>query len=88
MDVNAPVALVGARCSTLDRAVGDVTVWGSRGDGDFHYISVAILTTDRNGPAPVRAKQQPHLEWVGRCSARPSAWWLRSPASSCWPASG
>src|SRR5687768_3885206 len=68
MDVNAPIALVGASYSTRDRAVHDfASVWAARNDGDFHHTSVALLTKDCEGRLHVERHNSTakHLEWGG-----------------------
>jgi uncharacterized membrane protein len=68
MNVNAPIALVGASYITLDGAVRDFTsVWGARHDGSFHHTSVAVLTKDGDGNLHVERSNSTakHLEWGG-----------------------
>ena len=68
MDVNAPIALVGASYNTLDQAVRDYqSVWGARHDGDFHHTSVAVLTKDSAGTSHLERNNSTakHLEWGG-----------------------
>ena len=68
MNVNAPIALVGASYSTLDQAVLDYqSVWGARHDGDFHHTSVAVLTHDSAGKSHLERNNSTakHLEWGG-----------------------
>jgi len=68
MDVNAPIALVGASYSTRDRAVHDfASVWAARDEGDFHHTSVAVLTRDCDGRLHVERHNSTakHLEWGG-----------------------
>src|SRR4051794_2084940 len=68
MHANTPMALVGAGYGSLDRALADfTTVWGRRGDGDFHHTSVAVLAKDRNGQLQVERSNSTakHLQWGG-----------------------
>jgi hypothetical protein len=68
MDVNAPIALVGASYSSRDPALHDFTsVWAARHDGDFHHTSVAVLTKDCEGRLDVERHNSTakHLEWGG-----------------------
>jgi hypothetical protein len=68
MDVNAPVALIGASYRDRDSAVHDFTsVWAGRHDGDFHHTSVAVLTKDCDGRLHVERHNSTakHLEWGG-----------------------
>jgi hypothetical protein len=68
MNVNAPIALVGANYSTLDQSVLDFhNVWGARHDGDFHHTSVAVLAKDSAGRLHVERNNSTakHLEWGG-----------------------
>ena len=75
MNVNAPIALIGARYSTPERALQDYdAVWGARHDGDFHHTSVGVLTRERDGRLHVERHNSTakHLEWGARSSAPPS----------------
>ena len=68
MDVNAPIALIGASYRDRDSAVRDLTsVWAARHDGDFHHTSVALLTKDGDGDLHVDRHNSTtkHLEWGG-----------------------
>ena len=68
MDVNAPIALIGAGYRNREGALQDFTsVWAARHDGDFHHTSVAVLTKDRNGRLHVERHNSTakHLEWGG-----------------------
>jgi hypothetical protein len=68
MNVDAPIALVGASYSTPDQAVLDFqSVWGARHDGDFHHTSVAVLTIDGAGRSHLARSNSTakHLEWGG-----------------------
>jgi uncharacterized membrane protein len=68
MDVNAPIALIGAGYRNRDGAEHDFTsVWAARHDGDFHHTSVAVLTKDRDGRLHVERHNSTakHLEWGG-----------------------
>jgi uncharacterized membrane protein len=68
MDVNAPIALIGAGYRNRDGALQDFTsVWAARHDGDFHHTSVAVLTKDRDGRLHVERHNNTakHLEWGG-----------------------
>jgi hypothetical protein len=68
MDVNAPIALIGAGYRNRDGAEHDFTsVWAARHDGDFHHTSVAVLTKDREGRLHVERHNSTakHLEWGG-----------------------
>ena len=68
MDVNAPIALIGAGYRDRDEAVDDfTTVWSTRHDGDFHHTSVAVLTKDCDGHLHVDRHNSTakHLEWGG-----------------------
>jgi|tagenome__1003787_1003787.scaffolds.fasta_scaffold19774744_1 hypothetical protein len=68
MDVNAPVALIGANYGSRDSAVHDfASVWAARHDGDFHHTSVALLTKDCDGRLHVERHNSTakHLEWGG-----------------------
>jgi hypothetical protein len=68
MDVNAPIALIGAGYRDRDLAVDDYTsVWSTRHDGDFHHTAVAVLTTDPTGKLHVDRHNSTakHLEWGG-----------------------
>ncbi|HET6394588.1 MAG TPA: hypothetical protein VFG13_17315 [Blastococcus sp.] len=68
MDVNAPIALIGASYRTPDAAVDDFTsVWAARRDGDFHHTAVAVLTRDPDGRLHVERHNSTakHLEWGG-----------------------
>jgi hypothetical protein len=68
MDVNAPIALIGACYSNQERAVHDFTsVWSTRSDGDFHHTAVAVLTKDCAGELHVDRHNSTakHLEWGG-----------------------
>jgi hypothetical protein len=68
MDVNAPIALIGAGYRTRDGALDDFgSVWAARRDGDFHHTAVAVLTRDRDGRLHVDRHNSTakHLEWGG-----------------------
>ena len=68
MNVNAPIALVGASYSTPDQSDLDFqAVWGARQDGDFHHTAVAVLTKDNEGQLRVTRHNSTakHLEWGG-----------------------
>ena len=68
MDVNAPIALIGASYRDRDSAVRDLTsVWAARHEGDFHHTSVALLTKDGDGELHVDRHNSTakHLEWGG-----------------------
>ena len=68
MDVNAPIALIGAGYRDRDGALQDFTsVWAARHDGDFHHTSVAVLTKDCGGRLHVERHNSTakHLEWGG-----------------------
>ena len=68
MDVNAPIALIGAGYRNRDSAVHDFTsVWAARHDGDFHHTSAGVLTRDRDGRFLVERHNSTakHLEWGG-----------------------
>jgi hypothetical protein len=68
MDVNAPIALIGAGYRDRDSAVDDfASVWSTRHDGDFHHTSVAVLTRDPAGKLHVDRHNSTakHLEWGG-----------------------
>jgi hypothetical protein len=68
MDVNAPIALIGASYRNRDSAVHDFTaVWAARHDGDFHHTSVAVLTKDCDGHLHVERHNSTakHLDWGG-----------------------
>jgi hypothetical protein len=68
MDVNAPIALIGASYGDRDSAVRDLTsVWAARHDGDFHHTAVAMLTKDCDGRLHVERHNSTakHLEWGG-----------------------
>jgi hypothetical protein len=68
MNVNAPVALIGASYSTPQGASDDFDlVWGARQDGDFHHTSVAVLTKDSDGDLHVGRNNSTakHLAWGG-----------------------
>jgi uncharacterized membrane protein len=68
MDVNAPIALIGAGYRDRDGAEHDFTsVWAARHDGDFHHTSVAVLTKDRDGRLHVERHNSTakHLQWGG-----------------------
>jgi len=68
MDVNAPIALIGASYRDRDTAVHDFTaVWAARHDGDFHHTAVAVLTKDCDGRLHVERQNSTakHLEWGG-----------------------
>jgi uncharacterized membrane protein len=68
MDVNAPVALIGASYRNRDSAVHDFTsVWATRHEGDFHHTSVGLLTKDCDGRLHVERHNSTakHLEWGG-----------------------
>jgi hypothetical protein len=68
MDVDAPVALIGASYLNRDSAVHDFTsVWAARHDGDFHHTSVGLLTRDCDGRLHVERHNSTakHLEWGG-----------------------
>ena len=68
MDVNAPIALIGAGYRNRDGAEHDFTsVWAARHDGDFHHTSVAVLTKDRDVRLHVERHNSTakHLEWGG-----------------------
>jgi len=68
MDVNAPIALIGASYRDRDTAVRDFTaVWAARHDGDFHHTAVAVLTKDCAGRLHVERQNSTakHLEWGG-----------------------
>src|SRR5687768_3912965 len=68
MDVNAPIALIGAGYLDRDSAVDDFTsVWSRRHDGDFHHTAVAVLTRDPAGELYVERHNNTakHLEWGG-----------------------
>ena len=90
MDVNAPIALIGASYGDRDSAVRDFTsVWEARHDGDFHHTSVAMLTKDCDGRLHVDRHNSTakHLEWGARSSV-PRSWCsLRQRASNSSPGS-
>ncbi len=68
MDVDAPIALIGAGYLDRDSAVDDFTsVWSTRHDGDFHHTAVAVLTRDPAGELHVERHNNTakHLEWGG-----------------------
>jgi hypothetical protein len=68
VDVDAPLALIGARHGSRSRALDDFTsVWSTRNDGDFHHTSVAVLTRDSAGQLHVvrHNSTAKHLEWGG-----------------------
>ena len=68
MDVNAPIALIGASYRTRDAALDDFgSVWAARRDGDFHHTAVVVLTRDRDGRLHVDRHNSTakHLEWGG-----------------------
>ena len=68
MDVNAPIALIGASYRNRDSAVHDFTsVWAARHEGDFHHTSVGLLTRDCDGRLHVGRHNSTakHLEWGG-----------------------
>ena len=68
MNVNAPIALIGARYSTPERAMQDYdAVWGVRHDGDFHHTSVAVLAKGLDGDLHVQRSNSTakHLMWGG-----------------------
>jgi hypothetical protein len=68
MDVNAPIALIGASYVDRDSAVRDLTsVWEARHHGDFHHTAVAMLTKDCDGRLHVHRHNSTakHLEWGG-----------------------
>jgi hypothetical protein len=68
MDVNAPIALIGAGYRDRDSAVDDFTsVWSTRHDGAFHHTAVAVLSRDRAGELHVDRHNSTakHLEWGG-----------------------
>jgi hypothetical protein len=68
MNVNAPIALVGASYSTPERALQDYdAVWGARHDGDFHHTSVAILAKGSDDELHVHRNNSTakHLMWGG-----------------------
>jgi hypothetical protein len=68
MDVNAPIALIGAGYRDRDGAVDDfASVWSTRHDGDFHHTAVAVLTGDPAGALHVDRHNSTakHLEWGG-----------------------
>lgn len=68
MDVNAPIALIGASYRDRDSAVDDfTTVWAARHDGDFHHTSAAVLIKDPDGSLHVERHNSTakHLEWGG-----------------------
>src|SRR5918993_854470 len=68
MDVNAPIALVGAGYRDREGAVDDFTsVWSNRHDGDFHHTAVAVLTRDCAGALHVDRHNSTakHLQWGG-----------------------
>jgi hypothetical protein len=68
MDVNAPLALIGASYRNRDTALHDFSsVWAARHDGDFHHTSVAVLTKDCGGRLHVERHNSTakHLEWGG-----------------------
>jgi uncharacterized membrane protein len=68
VDVNAPIALIGASYRNRDSALHDFTsVWAARHDGDFHHTSVAVLTRDCDGRLHVERHNSTakHLEWGG-----------------------
>jgi hypothetical protein len=68
MDVNAPVALIGASYEDRDSALRDLTsVWAARHDGDFHHTSVAMLSRHSDGRLHVDRHNSTakHLEWGG-----------------------
>jgi hypothetical protein len=68
MDVNAPIALIGANYRSRERAVDDFTsVWAARHDGDFHHTSAAVLSKDPDGVLRVDRHNSTakHLEWGG-----------------------
>jgi hypothetical protein len=68
MNANAPISLVTASYRGRDGAVRDLeTVWGSRGDGDFHHTAIALLTPDSDGTLRVERHHSTakHLVWGG-----------------------
>jgi hypothetical protein len=68
MDVNAPIALIGATYGDQESAAHDfATVWASRHDGDFHHTSAAVLSKDPDGCLHVERHNSTakHLEWGG-----------------------
>src|SRR4051794_26057346 len=68
MDVNAPIALIGANYRTRESAFDDFTsVWAARHDGDFHHTSAAVLSKDPDGRLRVELHNSTakHLEWGG-----------------------
>ena len=68
MDVNAPIALIGASYRNRDSAVHDFTsVWAARHEGDFHHTSVGLLTRDCDGRLHFARHNSTakHLEWGG-----------------------
>jgi hypothetical protein len=68
MNVNAPIALIGARYSTPERALQDYDrVWGARHDGDFHHTSVAVLAKGPDEDLHVQRSNSTakHLMWGG-----------------------
>ena len=80
MDVNAPIALIGASYRDRDSAVHDFTsVWAARHEGDFHHTSVGLLTRDCDGrlhcarttARPSTWNGAPSSAPVSRCSSRP-----------------
>jgi hypothetical protein len=68
VDVNAPIALIGASYRDRDSAVHDFTsVWAARHEGDFHHTSVGLLTRDCDGRLHCARHNSTakHLEWGG-----------------------
>jgi hypothetical protein len=84
MDVNAPIALIGASYRNRDSAVHDFTaVWAARHDGDFHHTSVAVLTKDCDGHLHVERHNSTakHLDG-GAGSSAPPSWCSPRPRAS------
>ena len=68
MNVDAPIALIGARYSAPELAMQDYeAVWGARHDGDFHHTSVAVLAKGHDGELHVQRSNSTakHLMWGG-----------------------
>jgi hypothetical protein len=74
MNANAPVSLVTAGYTTREAAARDFrAVWGSRGDGDFHHTSIALLGKAPSGRLQVEQTNSTakHLLWGGALLAGP-----------------
>ena len=68
MDSNTPIVLAAARYKSRDEAVSAYkTVWGSKHEGEFDHMSLAVLTKDAHGQLQEERHDSTakHLAWGG-----------------------